>query len=213
MFTIYLIRHGETDGNAANLAQGHFDAPLNAQGKVQAGLLGARIKDWDVDAVYSSDSTRALQTAEPFLSFRDELTLETSSDLREKFYGELENKSWEQLRDDDPEMAARLRDPRTAADVRFPGGETDRDHFERVASFIDYVVDRHSKDATILIFTHGGSVTAATAYLCKLRFEDKFRLQVDNTGISSMVTGPSWRGDDFWKLNTWNDTHHLNGHH
>ncbi len=212
MFTIYLIRHGETDGNAADLAQGHFDAPLNAQGKVQAGLLGARLKDWDVDAVYSSDSTRALQTAEPFLSFRDELTLETSSDLREKFYGELENSSWHRLRDDDPEMAARLRDPRTAPDVRFPGGETDHDHFERVARFIDRIVDRHDEDATILVFTHGGSIKFAAAHMCRLRLQDVWRLKNDNTGISAIISEPSWRGGDAWHIQRWNDTYHLDGH-
>ena len=100
--------------------------------------------------------------------------------------------------------------PKIGSDIRFPGGETDREHMDRVATFTREVVDSHHEDATILIFSHGGSIKSAATYMCKLRLEDKWRLKTDNTGISSVISQPTWR-DDGWQIERWNDTYHLNG--
>ena len=210
MATIFLVRHGETDGNAANLAQGHYDAPLNETGKAQAKLLGERLKNWHFDAVYSSDSARAFQTAEPLLKRRPDLDIETTPAIREKNYGDCENYSWQQLRDEYRETFAQILDPKIGSDIRFPGGETDREHNDRVAKFTREIIADHDEDATIVVFSHGGSIKSAAAYMCNLRLEDKWRLKTDNTGISSIISEPTWR-DDGWQIERWNDTYHLNG--
>ena len=208
--TLLLVRHGETDGNAGSLAQGHYDASLNEKGRAQAKLLGERLKDWRFDAVYSSDSTRTLQTAEPLLKLRPELYIETTPSIREKFYGDCENYSWQQLRDEYPDIFARILDPAIGSDVRFPGGETDREHMQRVAEFLSETLDAHDDDANILVFSHGGSIKAAAVYMCNLRLEDKWRLKTDNTSVNAIISEPTWR-DDGWQIERWNDTHHLNG--
>ncbi len=205
-----MIRHGETDGNAEGLAQGHYDEPLNEQGRAQARLLAKRLENWRIDTVYSSDSSRTIQTAEPLLKLRSEMKIETTPDLREKFYGECENLAWNELLTQHPEVFQKLLDPEVGSDVRFPGGETDREHMRRVANFTDEVARSHDADANILIFSHGGSIKAAAAYICKMRLEDKWRLKTDNTGISSVIDEPTWR-DDGWQIDRWNDITHLNG--
>ena len=210
MTTLLLVRHGETDGNAFNLAQGHYDAPLNETGMAQAKLLGERLKNWHFDAVYSSDSSRALQTAEPLLKHRLDLEMTTSPAIREKFYGDCENYSWQQLRDEHPDTFAQILNPDIGSDVRFPGGETDREHMDRVTNFTREIIDKHDEDAIILVFGHGGSIKSVAAYMCSLRIEDKWRLRTDNTGISSVISEPTWR-DDGWQIESWNDTCHLNG--
>ena len=204
------MRHGETDGNAFNLAQGHYDAVLNETGRAQAQLLGQRLKNRHFDAVCSSDSARTLQTAEPLLKLRPDIDISTTPAMREKNYGECENYSWQQLRDEYPETFAQILDPNIGSDVRFPGGETDREHMNRVAKFTRTIIDTHDDDATILIFSHGGSIKSAAAYLCNLRIEDKWRLKTDNASISSVISEPTWR-DDGWQIGCWNDTYHLNG--
>ncbi|MCI8377509.1 MAG: histidine phosphatase family protein [Lachnospiraceae bacterium] len=55
---IYLIRHGRQNCSDCNL-----DVPLSAEGRRQAELLGRRIGRYAVDALYSSDLLRALETA------------------------------------------------------------------------------------------------------------------------------------------------------
>ena len=217
MTTFLLVRHGQTEGNARNLAQGHYDAPLTEKGRAQANLLGERLKHWQFDAVYSSDSIRAIQTAEPLLKHRPDIEVSTSPELREKFYGDCENFSWQQLRDEFPETFTQLLDPTfgsdirfPGSDIRFPGGESDREHFDRVAKFNLDVIEKHGEDATILVFSHGGSIKAAAAHMCNLRMEDKWRLKTDNTSISSIISEPIWR-DDGWQIDRWNDIYHLNG--
>ncbi len=208
MITIYLVRHGQTEGNANNLAQGFADVPLDETGRAQANLLGERLKNWHFDAIYSSDSIRALQTAQPLLRLRPDYAIETTPDLREKNYGDCENYSWQMLRDEYPETFAQILDPDIGSDVRFPGGETDREHMNRVAKFTRKIAEQHDEDATILVFSHGGSIKAAAAYMCKLRLEDKWRLKTDNASISAIISEPTWR-DDGWQIERWNDTLHL----
>ena len=45
MRTVYYIRHGETDWNAAGRLQGHRDIPLNDKGRQQARHCGAVLHD------------------------------------------------------------------------------------------------------------------------------------------------------------------------
>jgi probable phosphoglycerate mutase len=70
--TVYYIRHGETDWNAAGRLQGHRDIPLNAKGRGQAAHCGAVLRDLlaregrdpaDLDFV-SSPLARAIRTME-----------------------------------------------------------------------------------------------------------------------------------------------------
>ena len=61
--TIYLVRHGETQGNLDDKAQGHLDVPLTETGRLQAKAVGKRLSDIEFDAVYCSDLERALDTA------------------------------------------------------------------------------------------------------------------------------------------------------
>lgn len=206
--TIYLVRHGETEGNASNLAQGFSDVPLNDKGRAQAKLVGERLKNWHLNAIYSSDSQRAIQTAEPLLKLRPDFEIETTPDLREKNYGVCENYSWQQLRDEYPELFAKMLDVKTGSDTKFPEGESDREQSDRVAKFTDAVVEKHDDDETILFFGHGGSIRSAAAYLCKFRLEYKWRLQTDNASISAISSAPTWR-DDGWRIERWNDTNHL----
>ena len=64
MLRLFLIRHGETIWNQNHRYQGHTDVPLSKTGEWQAGLVAKRLKDEPLDAVFSSDLSRARVTAE-----------------------------------------------------------------------------------------------------------------------------------------------------
>src|SRR5712691_6348769 len=63
MATLLLVRHGETDWNAEHRWQGHADVPLNARGRKQAKALAEELAPQGVDAIYTSDLSRARDTA------------------------------------------------------------------------------------------------------------------------------------------------------
>ena len=61
---IYIIRHGKTELNRANVLQGRSDYPLNEEGILQAKTASEKLRSVSFDHVFSSPLIRALQTAE-----------------------------------------------------------------------------------------------------------------------------------------------------
>ncbi|MGL9755990.1 histidine phosphatase family protein [Enterococcus sp. DIV0197] len=91
---IYLARHGKTMLNTTDRSQGWIDAPLTPAGIAVAEDLGRGLADVDFDAVYSSDSGRAVETATLVLknNGQEKLldTLHTDKRLREFNFGTYE---------------------------------------------------------------------------------------------------------------------------
>ncbi len=61
---VILLRHGETDWNAAQKSQGWRDIPLNENGKAQAEKLAQEFINMPIKTVYSCSLSRALETAQ-----------------------------------------------------------------------------------------------------------------------------------------------------
>ena len=65
---IYLIRHGRQNSPDCNV-----NVPLSEEGHMQARLLGDRMKKYQVNALYSSDLVRAVETAKTAFGYNKEL--------------------------------------------------------------------------------------------------------------------------------------------
>ena len=63
MTTIYLVRHGEAEGNAFRRIHGQYDSLLTPTGFRQVEALARRFREIPVDACFSSDLTRTSLTA------------------------------------------------------------------------------------------------------------------------------------------------------
>lgn len=59
---IYLVRHGQTEGNLASRHQ-HPDTPLNDEGERQARFVGRVLQNYNVTHIFTSRQKRALVTA------------------------------------------------------------------------------------------------------------------------------------------------------
>ena len=90
--TIYVIRHGESVGNLHRICLGHTDLDLTDLGRMQAQKTADALENIDFDAIYSSDLQRAVHTAEPHAQKRG-LSVNTSDDFRELYFGNWENAS------------------------------------------------------------------------------------------------------------------------
>ena len=89
--TLLLIRHGQTDWNIDDRAQGHTNNPLNEKGITQAKNLAEKIESChsDITAIYSSDLDRAFLTAQ-ITAEKLHLSVEKRPQLRERDNGAAE---------------------------------------------------------------------------------------------------------------------------
>jgi broad specificity phosphatase PhoE len=136
---LLLVRHGETDWNADGRLQGHTDRLLSDFGRLQAQRLAQELKGEQLEAIYSSDLSRARETAE-IVGDGLGLPIELDPDLREKDWG-----NWEGL-------TAVERDR-----VAFVGESTEA-HQERMLGALRRISERHPGDGRVLVVTHGGSM-------------------------------------------------------
>jgi len=152
------VRHGETDWNRVRRLQGHTDIALNATGVGQAARLAAALAAEPIDAIHSSDLSRAVATAEP-VAVALGIPLMRDALLRERNYGVLEGRTFAEILDHYPDEAEALRLRR--ADWTIPRGESQETFARRVVDTVSAIaagVQRTATSArpTVLIVTHGG---------------------------------------------------------
>lgn len=87
MTTLYLVRHGETVDNAAQVMQGQTQGQLNETGIRQAEEVAERLSKEHFDAVIASDLHRSVQTAE-IIAKALGLKVITTPLLRERDWGD-----------------------------------------------------------------------------------------------------------------------------
>lgn len=97
---IYILRHGKTELNKANVLQGHIDYPLNDEGVLQAGRVAELLRDIRFDYVFSSPLVRALQTTKIVVPGKEPVI---DNRLIEMDYGPYDGKD---LKDPTPEVKA-----------------------------------------------------------------------------------------------------------
>lgn len=161
MTRVILIRHGETDWNTAGRWQGQEDVPLNARGQEQARELVDELRDYPIDAVYSSDLGRARQTAEP-LAQAAGLMVIPDARLREIHQGEWQGRLFEEIQAQFATvLQGRREDPLNMAP---PGGETVAQAQARVLAALKDILRRHPQ-GTVAIVSHGFVLGLLRAHL------------------------------------------------
>ena len=157
MTYLCLVRHGQTDWNLEGRYQGQSDVPLNQKGLEQARSLAERLKGETFYAIFSSDLTRARQTAEPIANLLG-LPIQLEPGLREINQGQWEGVLVEDIKARYAEIwSKRTEDP---ANVRPPGGETVREVATRVYAALDNIA-RRFPNGQVLIVSHGLSIATA----------------------------------------------------
>ena len=105
--TLYVVRHGKTMLNTTDRVQGWSDAVLTPAGEEVVTAAGIGLKDVDFQAVYSSDSGRAIQTANLIMEKNEasaDLEVQTDKRFREfnfgTYEGDLNHTMWQDIADD-----------------------------------------------------------------------------------------------------------------
>lgn len=149
MRKIYLIRHGKPDFPAgSSMCLGRTELPLGAVGRMQAVLLGAELSG-EVEAVYSSPLSRAVQTAQ---ALRRPITV--IDGLAEQDAGEWDGLTFDEIRVRYPELYARRAVERY---LPMPGAEPDAEVLARFKLALDEAA------------SHGGGALAIVSHASAIR--------------------------------------------
>ena len=210
MYTLVLLRHGESDWNAKGLFTGWVDVGLSDVGANEARAGGRMLRDSGLrpDVLHTSVLTRAIQTAHLALDEAGMLWLpvKRSWRLNERHYGALQGKDKAQTRqefgdeqfmlwrrsydvpppplaDDDPMSQAS--DPRYAhlPPELLPRTECLADVLARLLPYwYDAVVPDLAAGRTVLVAAHGNSIRALVKHLDQIADADIAGLNIP-TGI------------------------------
>jgi broad specificity phosphatase PhoE len=147
---LLLVRHGSTNLTEENRFSGSIGVELSKDGREQAARLGERLEDLEIDAFYSSDMSRARDTATIVAKPHGEAVIERD-ELREISHGHWEGLSRKEVEERfGEEYAAWEADPFTMAPQ---GGEAGITVLARALPVIRKIVVDHA-GRTVLIVSH-----------------------------------------------------------
>jgi probable phosphoglycerate mutase len=180
--------------------QGQLDIPLNGIGQVQALAASKVLAREKFDAIYSSDLTRARQTAEPTAGLLS-LKIILEKELRERHYGIFERLTYAEVKVRFPEDYARFeaRDPEYA----FRTGEALKDFSARSISILTRIVETNP-GKSILVFTHGGVLDMLYRHVTGLSLGAERKFGIPNAGLNRVEVTPAG-----WQIRAWADIAHL----
>lgn len=199
---LLLARHGQTDWNIAGRYQGQSDIPLNQTGWSQAEGLAKRLSTEKIHAIYSSDLSRAKDTAMKIKDKQEQAPLlHTDSRWRELSFGEWEGMNYKEMSAHSPDVFSKwMIDPQHTST---PNGETLYELSKRVTSAFDEIKNKH-KDQTVLVVSHSGALQALLATLLGVDLNRYWQFKVSQASLSELNVFP-----DSVTLNLLNDTNHL----
>lgn len=197
---LILVRHGQSEGNASGIVQGHLDFDLTDLGRTQAMATAERLRAEKIDRVIASPLKRAFNTAMVIASPHG-IEVEPQPALMEYDLGEVSGLTGPQIRERFPDVtAAYARGVRPA----FPGEEGREAFAMRVTAVLE---ELKSTRQTVVAVAHGGVITTlcyAAAGVDRMR---PGLFEIANCAITEMVLGVGGRV----VIERHNDVCHLDG--
>ncbi len=187
--TLYLIRHGETEGSEVRRYKGSIDVPLSEKGIEQIKRLSDFMaRTSELQAVYCSPLIRALNSAE-IIAEPHGLKPIVIPDFRERSFGVWEGMSFDEIKARYPEgFEAWTGDPLRYSPLQ---GESTLEVKERVIRELNRILNRYSNsaarsnssndldDISIAIVAHGGVNRVILCQMMGIPLENIFRIEQD----------------------------------
>ena len=197
--TLYVTRHGKTILNTNHRAQGWADSPLVEKGVEVASNLGTGLKDIHFTSAYSSDSGRAIETANLVLKYSEQskLKLEQRKKLRELNFGIFEGEKLDNMWDavgkaagvTSPEELMKFSIQEVIDLIRAADPTKQAEDWElfstRIKAEIDKISEEAAKDGggNVLVVVHGLLITT----LIEMLDSSKTKLGVENASVTKIV--------------------------
>ena len=167
--TLYFVRHGQSEGNLYRIFLGHSNMDLTELGVEQANCTAEALRDVHFDAIYSSDLTRAYDTAVPHAKIRG-MDIIKDKRLRELYCGDWEGLTVEQIIERYGEKYT-VEWVKNFGVAHIPGGESVKEGANRLYDFaID--VAKSNPGKTILCASHAAVIRALYSRILDIAPED-----------------------------------------
>lgn len=179
---LYLIRHGQTYGNAERIVQGWTDVDLTELGRAQAARAGMLVKGIEFERIFCSDLQRTRTTAA--IAFGENAELTFDERLRELNNTVLAGKKLSELTEIYGDKVTRAS---RSLDYSYFGGESALQLMARAADFLTELgklaEDKSYKDKRFAAVTHGGVIHAMLSYILENRLDSR-NLTISNGSVT-----------------------------
>jgi 2,3-bisphosphoglycerate-dependent phosphoglycerate mutase len=201
---LFLVRHGQSAGNAEGRFGGHGPTPLSELGRFQAEVTAEALAKEGIDAIFSSDLDRAVQTAQP-LAQKLDLPVYSTKAFRERHVGVLEGLTFDESKTNHPQDYYAL----VSRDVHhvITDGESYRHLLKRATTELWEILRNH-QGQRIAIFSHTGAICFLTLHLMGAIHRSTKQtpwIVTSNCGINRFEV----RGRNNVRVLALNDTRHL----
>ena len=179
--TLYLLRHGATEGKPEKRYIGQTDIPLSDLGREQARWWQNKLAPIQFDAIYCSDLRRALETAQ-LVSKDQTAQIQITPQLREINLGAWEGTRMQTIRDKYPDAWQK----RGQALDRFrpPDGENFQDLLNRILAVIE-AIDFNSVQ-NVLMLTHAGVNRVLLCHILNKPLQDLFHIPQGEAALNQI---------------------------
>lgn len=171
---LIITRHGETEDNKARILTGHLPGKLSKEGILQAKKLALRLKDEKIDYVYSSDLKRCVDTTNAILNYHpDDVKVEFTSELRERYMADFEGKKRDDLGPDYFQKMNESKDVESLENMRL-----------RAEKFLHQVLKKHKTD-TVLFVAHNWIKKSLIGVITGKEISEVLKMEtMHNTSVS-----------------------------
>lgn len=180
MTKVIFIRHGQTSWNKDKKYQGHSDISLNENGLRQAELVGKRLAEEKINAIYSSDLQRACQTAE-MIAQHHALPIIRKQELREINFGMWEGLTYQEIMETWPEILRTMYSQ--PSETCPPQGESFNKVRQRVIRALQQCIAKHQNE-TIVVVSHGGTMRVILCAALGIDLDKMWFIRQDSTAIN-----------------------------
>lgn len=204
---LFLVRHGESQGNVEFRLQGRREFPLTPRGVAQAQQVARRLATVNPAAVYTSPVRRAFDTA---AIIANACGLEPVPDhrLQEYDFGEtLSGLTWPEISQRAPDVVKALANDGPEF-PSYPGEEGRAAFRERVKAAAEEVLSRHPGDQAVVLVTHAGPIVALVMEFLGRAYSRPIPFRIDNASLTELEF-EGFRGAGRATLLRLNDTCHL----
>ena len=180
MVKLILVRHALTVDNQKSRLSGHIDSSISEEGKEQIDKITNYLKDFDIDKIYTTTSSRTKDTVKKLSELKSIEIIEKES-LKEISFGDFEGLTFDEIKDKYPKEFQDMIEK--GYEYKYPNGESLIDSYNRVCIELDNIISNND-DRTILICSHGGTIRNIITYLISNSYKYYWNFKIDNGSVT-----------------------------